>query len=237
MTTTPASDLHHQPSGAGSAPGGRGLTIGILGAGHLGMAIASRLLGTRYVVRLATRRPARVTAEQIAPFLPGVEAVTRPDAYASDIVIAAVPLRRYRSLPAAPLAGRIVVDVMNYLPLVDGRIPEIDADPRSTSELVQQHLPDAYVVRTLNHIGAREISTDSRPTGEEGRRALAVASDHPAATATVSALLDAMGFDAVDAGPLANGRLFAPGTPIFHGRWTADELRTALAGSLDHRPV
>lgn len=196
------------------------------------MAIAARLLGTDYDVRLATRRPARVTAEQIAPFLPGVEAVPRTEAYASDIVIAAIPLRRYRSLPAEPLAGRIVVDVMNYLPLIDGRIPEIDDDPRSTSELVQQHLPGSFVVRTLNHIGAREISTDTRPSGEEGRRALAVASDRPEATARVSALLDAIGFDAVDAGPLANGRLFAPGTPIFHGRWTADGLRTALADAL-----
>lgn len=204
-------------------------TVGILGAGHLGMALASRLLGTGYAVRLATRRPARVTAEQIAPYLPGVAAVSRAEAYDSDIVIAAIPLRRYLSLPAAALRGHIVVDVMNHFPLVDGPIPEFDEDPRSTSEIVQAHLAGAYVVRTLNHIGAREIGTDSRPSGEEGRRALAIASDHPAAAARVSMLVDALGFDPVDAGPLANAWAFAPGTPIFHGRWTAEGLRLALA--------
>lgn len=204
-------------------------TVGILGAGHLGMALASRLLGTGYAVRLATRRPARVTAEQIAPYLPGVAAVSRAEAYDSDIVIAAIPLRRYRSLPAAALRGHIVVDVMNHFPLVDGPIPEFDEDPRSTSEIVQAHLTGAYVVRTLNHIGAREIGTDSRPSGEKGRRALAIASDHPTAAARVGRLVDALGFDPVDAGPLANARAFAPGTPIFHGRWTAEGLRLALA--------
>ncbi|WOP20188.1 NADPH-dependent F420 reductase [Raineyella sp. LH-20] len=206
-----------------------GTTVGILGAGHLGMALASRLLGTGYVVRLATRRPASVTAEQIAPFLPGVTAVSRAEAYDSDIVIAAIPLRRYRSLPAEALRGRVVVDVMNHLPLVDGPLPEFDDDPRSTSEIVQAHLAGAHLVRTLNHISAREISTDSRPAGEEGRRALAIASDHPAAAARVGRLVDAMGFDPVEVGPLATARVFAPGTPIFHGRWTAVELRQAVA--------
>ncbi|WP_194793284.1 NADPH-dependent F420 reductase [Raineyella fluvialis] len=231
MTTTTRQDHASDGRSPWTAPSAR-TSVGILGAGELGMALASRLLGTEYDVRLATRRPAAATAELIAPFLPGVTAVGRAEAYACDIVIAAIPLRRYRSLPAEALRGRIVVDVMNHRPLVDGPRPEFDEDPRATSEIVQEHLPGAYVVRTLNHIGAREISNDSRPTGEEGRRALAVASDHPAATATVSVLVDALGFDPVDAGPLAHARAFEPGTPIFHGRWTAEGLRSALAEAL-----
>lgn len=207
-------------------------SVGILGAGTLGMALASRLLGTSYEVSIATRHPARVTAELIAPFLPGVQAVSRAEACTRDIVVVAIPLRRYRTLEPALLAGRVVVDVMNHLPLTDGTWPEFDDDPRSTSEIVQAHLAGAHVVRTLNHIGAREISTDSRPSGEEGRRALAVAGDDPAARRLVADLVDALGFDPVEAGPLANSRVFEPGTRIFHSRWTAAGLRAALAEEL-----
>lgn len=202
--------------------------IGILGAGGLGMALAARLLDSGYRVRIASRHPAAATAERIGPYLPGVAAVSRAEAYDNDIVVLAIPLRRFRSLPPELLAGRIVVDVMNYLPLADGHLAEFDADPRTTSEVLQEHLAGARVVRTLNHIGAREISSDWRPVGEDGRRAIAVAADDPEARRTVAALVDAIGFDPVDAGSLANSRAFAPGSPIFHGHWTAAGLRAAL---------
>ncbi|SDB92511.1 hypothetical protein GA0111570_10932 [Raineyella antarctica] len=203
--------------------------VGILGAGPLGMAVASRLLGTAYEVGIATRHPAAATAEQIAPYLPGVAALSRAEAYESDIVVLAIPLRRLRAVPADRLAGRVVVDVMNHLPLTDGPLPGFDAGDRTTSEVVQEYLVGARVVRTLNHIGARELSTDSRAAGEEGRRALAVAGDDPRARRMVAELVDTMGFDPVDAGPLANSRAFAPGSVIFHGRWTAEGLREALS--------
>lgn len=202
-------------------------SVAILGAGALGMALASRLIGTDYDVRIATRRPAAVTAELIGPYLPGVAAVSRAEAYKADIVVLAIPLRRYRSLPPAQLAGRIVVDPMNYLPDLDGALAEFEV--RQSSEVVQAHLAGSAVVRTLNHIGAREISTDSRPSGETDRRALALAGDDPQAREQVAALVDTMGFDPVDAGPLAAARAFAPGTPVYHGRWTAAGLREALA--------
>lgn len=204
-------------------------SVGILGAGPLGMALAARLLGTTYQVSIATRHSAAVTAEQVGPYLPGVTAVSRTEVYAADVVVLAIPLRRFATLPPERLAGRVVVDVMNHLPLTDGPLPQFDDDPRTTSEIVQDHLAGSRVVRTLNHIGAREISTDARPPGEEGRRALAVAGDDPEARQIVARLLDTIGFDPVDAGPLANCRAFAPGSPIYHGRWTAPGLRRALA--------
>lgn len=206
--------------------------IGILGAGELGMALASRLLGTAYEVGIASRHPAAVTAEQIGPYLPGVRALSRTEACQADVVVLAIPLRRFRSLSPDLLAGRVVVDVMNYLPLTDGPLAEFDQDRRTSSEIVQEHLAGSRVVRTLNHIGAREISTDARPAGEEGRRALAVAGDDPQARQLVAHLVDTLGFDPVDAGALANCRAFAPGSRIYHGRWTAAGLRTVLAEEL-----
>lgn len=207
-------------------------SIGILGAGGLGMALAARLLDSGYRVSIASRHPAAATAERIGPYLPGVTAVSRTQAYDQDIVVLAIPLRRFRSLPPERLAGRIVIDVMNYLPLTDGRLAEFDADPRTTSEVLQEYLAEARVVRTLNHIGAREISSDWRPAGEDGRRAIAVAADDPEARRTAAEMVDMIGFDPVDAGPLANSRAFAPGSPIFHGRWTAAGLRAALDRAL-----
>lgn len=203
--------------------------VAILGAGALGMALAARLLGSTYEVGIATRHPAATTAEQIGLYLPGVRALSRTEAYDADIVVLAIPLRRFRSLPPDRLAGRVVVDVMNHLPQADGALAEFDQDPRTSSEVVQEHFTDSRVVRTLNHIGAREISTDARPAGEQGRRALALAGDDPEARQLVARLVDALGFDPVDAGALANCRAFAPGSRIYHGRWTAEGLRQALA--------
>lgn len=202
-------------------------SVGILGVGSLGMAVATGVLGTGYELRIAGRRVA-ATAARVGPYLPGVAVVAPAEAYEADIVLLAIPLRRYRDLPPDALAGRVVVDAMNHLPQIDGPLEPFDTDPRTSSEIVQEHLADSAVVRTLNHIGAREIGSDARPSGEEGRRALAVAGDDAEARARVARLVDSLGFDPVDAGPLANNRPFAPGGRIYHGRWTAAGMREAL---------
>lgn len=202
-------------------------SVGILGAGALGMAVATGLFGTDYRLRIAGRSVA-ATAARVAAFLPGTAVVPRAEAYAADIVVLAIPLHRYRDLPREALAGRVVVDAMNHLPAVDGPLEPFATDPRTSSEIVQEHLADSSVVRTLNHIGAREIGTDARPSGEPGRRALALAGDDAAARARVARLVDILGFDPVDAGPLANNRPFAPGGRVYHGRWTAPGMRAAL---------
>ena len=72
-------------------------------------------------------------------------------------------------------------------------------------------------MKSLNHIGYRELEVDGREAGSVDRRALALASDDNDAKALVAGFIDRLGYDPIDAGPLSAGRLFQPGTDIFNG--------------------
>jgi hypothetical protein len=122
-----------------------------------------------------------------------------------------------------------VIDTNNYYPQRDGRIPELDNESTTTSELLQRHLPTSKVVKALNHIYASQITTDGRPAGTPNRRGLVIAGNDAEAKKAVTRLLDQFGFDTVDAGPLKEGWRIQRDTPGYGPRRTADELRKDLA--------
>ena len=205
-------------------------TIGILGAGRVGTAVARQALKAGYDVRIATAKPADDIALLVQIITPGAVAVTAAEAAGADIVVVAVPLHKYRTLDPALLAGRTVIDAMNYWAPVDGVIEDFEADGRTSSEIVQAYLPGSAVVKTLNHIGYRDLEEDGTEPGSDRRRALVLAGADLDAKALVASFLYRLGYDPVDAGPLAAGRAFQPGTEIFNGSHTADQLRFLLAG-------
>lgn len=204
------------------------LSIGILGAGRVGTAVARQALQAGYDVSVATAKPSSEIRLIVDIVAPGARAVEAEEASAADVVVIAVPLHKYRTLDPEMLAGKIVIDLMNYWAPIDGRVDDFENDPRTTSEIVQAHLNGASVVKSLNHIGYHELEEDNLPPGAAGRRALALASDSQHAKEIVSSLIDRLGYDAVDAGPLAAGRAFQPGTEIFNGAHTAQEMRELL---------
>jgi 8-hydroxy-5-deazaflavin:NADPH oxidoreductase len=206
-------------------------TIGVLGAGRVGTAVARRALAAGYEVKIATAKPAEQIAMIVEIVTPGATAVEAAEAASADLVIVAVPLHKYRTLDPGLLTGKTVIDVMNYWAPTDGEIDDFEADPRTSSEIIQDYLTGAAVVKSLNHIGYHELEEDGRPTGTPGRRALALAGDHEDAKTLVAGFLDRLGYDSVDAGPLATGRAFQPGTQIFNGSHTADQLEELLAAA------
>jgi predicted dinucleotide-binding enzyme len=146
-----------------------------------------------------------------------------------DVVVVTIPLKAYRDVPAAELAGKIVIDTNNYYPTRDGRIPELEDGSTTSSELLAAHLGGAKVVKAFNTILFTHLATQGQPPGTPDRRALPIAGDDPDAKRVVAQLIDQFGFDVVDAGPLAEGRRFQPDTPPYNVRLDATGLRSALA--------
>jgi 8-hydroxy-5-deazaflavin:NADPH oxidoreductase len=207
-------------------------TIGLIGAGHIGSQIARLAVANGYNVVLSNSRGPETLAPLVAELGPKARAATPVEAArAGDIVVITIPLKNYRTVPVEPLAGKIVIDTNNYYPQRDGRIPELDNETTTTSELLQAHLPASKVVKAFNHIYAAELTQHGQPRGSKNRRALVIAGNDKDAKATVAHLLDQFGFDAVDAGPLSEGWRIQRDTPGYGPRRTADELRKDLAAA------
>lgn len=207
-------------------------TIGLIGAGNIGSQLARLAVAHGHDVVISNSRGPESLTGLVAELGPRARAATVVEAAkAGDIVVVTIPLKHYRTVPAEPLAGKIVIDTNNYYPRRDGQIPELDNESTTTSELLQAHLPTSKVVKAFNHIYAAQLTTDGRPAGAKDRRALVIAGDDPGAKATVTRLLDEFGFDVVDAGPLKEGWRIQRDTPGYGPRRTAEQLRGDLAAA------
>ena len=212
------------------------MTIGLIGAGHIGSQVARLAVKAGHDVVISNSRGPDTLADLVKELGPHARADTPEGAAAAgDLVVVTVPLKNYRDTPVTPLVGKVVIDTNNYYPDRDGHIAELDNESTTSSELLQAHLPSSKVVKAFNHIQAAHLTAHNQPAGTVNRRGLVIAGDDAQAKATVSALLDQFGFDVVDAGPLSEGWRIQPDTPGYGPRRSADELRQNLAAAKRHR--
>lgn len=205
-------------------------TLGIIGAGHIGSQVARAAVANGYDVVIANSRGPETLADLVAELGPRARAATPEEAGAAgDVVVVTVPFRAYRDIPVEPLAGKIVIDTNNYYWERDGRIAALEEGRATVSGLLQEHLPTSRVAKGFNHIMAADITTDGRPAGTPGRRALATSSDHDDAVAFVTELYDRFGFDTVNVGPLAESWRVERDQPAYVVAQTRDELIANLA--------
>jgi 8-hydroxy-5-deazaflavin:NADPH oxidoreductase len=185
--------------------------IGIFGAGKIGGTLARRLEDLGHDVAVANSK---------GPW---------DIAHDADLVVLAVPLKVVPELPAGDLTGKVVVDANNYYPGRDGRIEAIESGTPSS-----RWVADAVggnVVKAFNTIQWQNLLERGRPAGDPGRLAVSLYGDDDAARATVAQLVEALGFDAVDAGPLDESWRQEPGTPAYGAVLGADDTREALAAA------
>ena len=225
-------------------------TIGLIGSGNIGGTVARLAVAAGYDVVLSNSRGPETLAELVAELGPRARAATAADAAAAgDIVVVTIPLKSYRDVPVEPLAGKVVIDTNNYYPQRDGHIAELDDESKTTSELLQAHLPTSHVVKVFNNIWFGALAALARPAGAADRTALAIAGDDADAKAQVTAFLDTIGYDAVDAGPLSEGWRYQRDTAAYVSLYlgpggvedmrsaTAEQVRTALAAAVRYRDL
>ncbi|MBF4562998.1 NAD(P)-binding domain-containing protein [Microbacterium sp. VKM Ac-2870] len=205
-------------------------TVGIIGAGHIGSALAEGLVARGYDVVISNSRGPETLEGLVARLGERARAATPAEAAeAADWAIVTVPLKALGEVPSAPLAGKIVLDTNNYYWERDGHIAALDDKQTTTTQMAQEHFADAHVVKAFNHIPAADINTTGSPAGTAGRRALAIASDHADATALATVVYDEFGFDTVDIGSVAESWRVERDQPAYVVRQDADELRANLA--------
>ncbi|MDN3359421.1 NAD(P)-binding domain-containing protein [Actinomadura sp. DC4] len=189
-------------------------TLGLIGSGYIGGTLARLAVAAGLDVVLSNSRGPETLAGLASEI--GARAATAEEAAAAgDWVVVTIPFKAYPQVPQAPLAGKVVLDTGNYYPQRDGQIAELDAGTATSSELVQRHLERSSVVKVFNNIYFEHLLSLARPSGAPDRTALPIAGDDAEAKASATSLLDTLGYDVFDVGPLAESWRTEPGTPVY----------------------
>jgi predicted dinucleotide-binding enzyme len=212
-------------------------TVGIIGSGMIGGTVARLSVAAGHQVVVSNSRGPETLQELVAELGPLATAGTAEQAAeAGDLVVVSIPVKAFAEIPAKPLAGKALLDTGNYYPQRDGQLEELDTGALTSSGLLQRDLPEAQVVKVFNNIYFKHLQSLARPSGAADRTALPIAGDDPAAKAAVTAYLDSIGYDAVDAGPVAESWRQEPGTPAYgtpYGPFS-DEVGTPASAAKIH---
>lgn len=207
------------------------MKIGIIGTGHIGKTLVHRLSEAGHEVKVANSRGPETIEAEVLAF--GGRAVTAAEAVEGvDVLILSVPLNRIPEmvpLIAKVPAETVIIDTSNYYPVRDNRIESIDAGQVESLWVVEQL--GRPVVKAWNAIGSDSLARLQKPAGSPGRIAIPVAADDDEARKVAMALVEETGFDAFDAGPLAESWRQQPGAPCYCTDLTSEQMGPALASA------
>ncbi|HEX2061487.1 MAG TPA: NADPH-dependent F420 reductase [Thermoanaerobaculia bacterium] len=198
------------------------MKIGIVGAGYIGGTMAHLLVEAGHEVAISNSRGPETLINLVHELGPNAHAATVEDAARfGEVVLLAIPLKDYTTLPADILRGKVVIDAMNYYPNRDGQIARLDADEVTSSELVAEHLAGARVVKAFNTIWFEHLRKQGKKNAPvEQRRAIFVCGDDAEAKRVVTRLIEEIGFGAVDLGGLRDSRKQQPGAAVYNKELT-----------------
>jgi 8-hydroxy-5-deazaflavin:NADPH oxidoreductase len=207
------------------------MKIGIVGAGHIGKTLARKLAAAGHEVKVANSRgPETIEADALAL---GARAVVTAEAVQNvDVVILSIPFNRIPDI--APLiaglpAETTIMDTGNYYPFRDGTIDAIEAGQVESLWVAEQL--GRPIVKAWNCIGSDSFAHKGTMAGSPHRIALPVAADRETDRKVGMALVEDTGFEAFDAGTLAESWRQQPGAPCYCTDLTAQELPEALAAA------
>jgi 8-hydroxy-5-deazaflavin:NADPH oxidoreductase len=207
------------------------MKIGIIGTGHIGSTLARHFTAVGHEVAIANSRGPDTIRDLESDLGEHGHAMTAAEAERfGDVVFISVPFKSYADVPGDSLAGKVVIDTTNYYPSRDGHFTELDSDVQSSSEVLAGQLDGARVVKAFNAIEWTHLRDKAGDMTEGQRIGIPISGDDPMAKDVVTGLIDQLGFEAVDAGSLAEGgRKHQPGTDVYLADLPAGELRSKVA--------
>ena len=183
--------------------------IAIIGTGNVGAALAQGLTGKGFSLTLGARDPLAPDIIALAARCGAQAALPEAAAASADLVILALPWNAAETAIKAlgHLSGKIVIDCMNPLAMVNGALGLTIGHTTSGGETVQGWLPQARVVKTLNQVGAEVMAANAHLPH---RPVMFMASDDASAKQAVASVLTCLGFDPLDAGDITISRILEP---------------------------
>lgn len=205
------------------------MRIGIVGSGRVGGTLARLFSKAGHEVAVANSRGPETLRGLADELGDRVHPATVEEAVRfGAVVVVSVPFNRYAELPAAPMAGKTVIDTGNYHPERDGHYPELDQDRTTSSELLQRQLGGARVVKAFNTMRWDHLREYGRQSSAMRRYGIPVSGDDVGAKRQVSDLVEQVGFEPVDAGSLAEGRRHQPGSLVYLADLSGGDLHSRL---------
>ncbi len=198
-------------------------TLGLIGSGNIGSTVARLAVDAGHDVVLSNSRGPETLADLVAELGPHARAATASEAAeAGDLVLVTIPLKAYEQVPVEPLKGKVVLDTINYYPQRDGQVAALDEKRTTTSQLLQDHLQGAHVVKAFNNIFFKHLGSLQRPAGAADRATLLIAGDDDDAKKTATAFIESLGYDVLDSGSLADSWRFERDEPAYAAAYAED---------------
>ena len=207
------------------------MKIGIIGSGNIGGTAAKLFAKAGHEVAISNSRGPESLKSFVSSVGPNIMANTVEDAIKfGEVILLAIPWRRRQDLLSVSklLDGKIVIDAMNPY---SENFEVIDLGNSTSSEEVLKQIPNSRLIKAFNTIYYEHLRTKGNPDAPiEDRFTIFVAGDDPNAKATVSKLIEDIGFAPIDTGSLREGgRKQQPGSHIYNNPMTANVAGTCLS--------
>jgi 8-hydroxy-5-deazaflavin:NADPH oxidoreductase len=184
------------------------MKIAVIGTGSVGGTLGRRWAELGHSVRFGARDLTDAAANALVKQIKGeARLASVRDAVAdADVVVLATPYAANAAVlaSAGDLGGKVLIDVTNP---VGANFSLAVGFNTSGAEEVAKLAPGARVYKAMNQVGF-EVMAD--PAFAAGKPVMFVAGDEPKGKELVLGLIDALGFEAIDAGDLHVARLLEP---------------------------
>jgi predicted dinucleotide-binding enzyme len=188
--------------------------IAIIGTGSVGSALGVSWGGLGHPIIYGSREPESAATQELVARSGNARAVSSQEVAAhADVIVLALPFSAALALvpKLGSLDGKILIDPMNSLDF-DGKSARVSVSETLLAEQIQALAPTAHVVKALNAIGASNMMPGRDFSGPIS---VPIAGDDAAAKAQVAQLIESLGLDVTDVGPLFNARFVEAMAPLY----------------------